>query len=76
MPLDLSHLPRIIINGVALSPAQAMTVHVALQSFAMHLQASGLGEDAHGKTMTELYLSCIRGINDFMIPSSNSSTPT
>lgn len=46
----------ITINGVVLTPGQSMTVRVALNSFAMDLNADGLGDDDHGKTMTRLYL--------------------
>lgn len=53
--------PDITINGYRLSNAQAMTVRVALNAFAMDLQ-SGLGEDDIGKSMTIGYQSAIRDI--------------
>ena len=47
---------EITINGITLTLAQSMTVRVAVSSFLMSLQESGLGDDEHGKTMTASYL--------------------
>lgn len=55
--------PIITINGVSLTIAQAMTVRVAIQSLAMSLEQCGLGDDEHGRKMTEGYLGAINGIN-------------
>ena len=51
----------IMINGVELTTAQIMTIHVALQGFATHLtyQEFPLGDDEHGKIMTRNYLANI-----------------
>lgn len=52
--------PTIIINGVRLNAAQAMTIHVALQVYAMDLQ------DLPAKDRGEIeqdYLACIGEIN-------------
>lgn len=54
--------PTITVNGVLLSEGQAMTVRVALESFAIDLTENGLGSDEHGRKMTEGYLTCIVGI--------------
>ena len=55
---------EITVNGVQLTTGQIMTVHVALQSFAMDMHKENvLGEDEHGKTMRLLYLDRIREIN-------------
>lgn len=60
---------EIIINGVKLTPGQALTVHVALQSFASHLSEDlkagkdPLGSDEHGRFMTQAYLDNIAAIN-------------
>jgi hypothetical protein len=51
--------PTITINGVLLTNAEAMTVRVAIENFAMDLRNDGLGEDEHGRTMTRLYLAQI-----------------
>lgn len=67
--------PAITINGVRLTEAQAMTVHVAIQSFAMSLQEEGLGKDDTGKALTALYLTRIREINTLLVPSSKPPTP-
>ena len=48
--------PTIIINGQQLNTAQAMTIRVALNVFAIDLQ-DGLGNDDHGKKMTAAYQS-------------------
>jgi len=58
--------PKIIINGCQLTPAQAMTVRVALGSFAIDLQGDGLGTDEHGKAMTAAYRYSIGAINRLM----------
>lgn len=47
------------LNGVALSIGQAMTLRVALESFAMSLQTEGLGDDESGRGLTKGYLDCI-----------------
>lgn len=57
-------MPDITINGKKLTLGQAMTVHAALQSFAMDIQENGLGDDEHGKAMVKLYLDSIRSINN------------
>lgn len=53
--------PDIVVNGVALSEAQAMTVRVALESFSSHLD-DGLGNDRHGQIMVLLYRSRLKEI--------------
>jgi hypothetical protein len=58
--------PAITIHGQPLTTGQAMTVRVALQSFATSLQEDGLGRDQHGLEMTEAYLARIREINLLM----------
>jgi hypothetical protein len=58
--------PEIIINGITLSEGESMTVRVAVQNFAISLEKSGLGEDQHGRIMTQAYMSNIDRINDFM----------
>jgi hypothetical protein len=57
--------PSITINGHTLTVAQAMTVRVAIGAFAMDLQ-DGMGDDDHGRAMTEGYLIAIRSIVGFM----------
>ncbi len=39
-----------------------MTLRVALEGFAMDLSHNGLGDDEHGKVMTNLYLDSIKKI--------------
>lgn len=58
----------IMINGVELTTAQIMTIHVALQGFATHLtyQEFPLGDDEHGKIMTRNYLANISTINKLL----------
>jgi len=50
---------KITINGMKVSDAMSMTIRVALESFAMELSENGLGDDAHGERMVELYLARI-----------------
>jgi len=54
--------PKITINGHMLTEAEALTVRVAIESFASHLDAEGLGEDVHGVEMTRAYLERIAEI--------------
>lgn len=55
--------PKITVGNIVLSEAQSMTIRVAINSFAMDLRHDGLGDDAHGKKMTKLYLERIKEIN-------------
>jgi len=48
--------PIITINGVTLHTGYAMTVRVALESFAIDLRDHGLGNDEHGRHMTQAAL--------------------
>ena len=50
------------INGWQLTPAQSMTLRVAMESFAGDLDHHGLGEDDRGKDMTAAYLDRISEI--------------
>jgi hypothetical protein len=55
--------PDITINEVKLSVAQAMTVRVALGSFALSLgPEDALGDDKHGRAMRDGYLGTLRDI--------------
>jgi hypothetical protein len=58
--------PTITINGITLTDAQAMTVRVAIESFAFDLTSDGLGEDDHGVTMTKNYLARIDEIRSLI----------
>ena len=58
--------PTVIINGFPLTTAQAMTIRVALGSFAMDLQSHRLGRDDHGEAMTKGYLAAIYQIHQLM----------
>lgn len=57
--------PQISIQGFLLTAAQAMTIRVAIENFAVSLR-DGLGDDAHGKAMTEGYLARIQEIRKLM----------
>lgn len=56
--------PAITINRIALTDAQAMTVRVAVENFAIDLATHGLGDDGHGRTMTNAYLARIAEIRE------------
>lgn len=60
-------MPVITINGVTLTDFQVLTVHSSLQSMAMSLQESPLGDDEHGQFMTKAYLDSIALINKIYI---------
>jgi hypothetical protein len=58
--------PQIEINGWQATPAMAMTIRVAIESFAVDLRANGLGDDEHGIAMKELYFARIYEIRELM----------
>lgn len=58
--------PAITINGHPLTVAQAMTIRVAIGSFAMDLRTHGLGDDGHGAAMVQGYLAAIHDIHRLM----------
>ena len=57
----MSEEPNITINGAKLTRAQAMTVRVAIETFAITL-GEGLGEDETGEAITANYLARIAEI--------------
>ena len=57
---------RIVISGTALSEGQSLTVRVAVEDFAQFLQDKGLGDDEHGRRMTENYLARIYEIRNLI----------
>ena len=59
--------PKILINGVSMTSAQAGTMRTALEHFASSLKEKGLGDDVHGETMTRLYLERIEEIRAVML---------
>lgn len=59
---------RIIISGFDLSPAEAMTIRVALEAFASSLEPVGaLGTDKHAKAMRAGYMGAIERIRWLML---------
>ncbi len=62
----MSHEPVVVMNRECLTVAQAMTIRVALESFDMSLAHDGLGDDEHGRRMTEAYRANIAAIRDVM----------
>ncbi len=58
--------PLIQINGYTLSEGQAMTIRVALESFNIDLINDGLGDDSHGRKMTEIYQERINEIRAYL----------
>lgn len=57
--------PTIVINGVMLPRPAAITMRVAISAFAFSLE-DGLGDDEHGKFMTEAYKKQIKFIQTCM----------
>lgn len=49
---------RIVIEGTALTDAQAMTVRLALDAFRERQQHEGLGDDDRGRAMSSAYAKC------------------
>ena len=58
--------PNIIINGITLMEGQAMTVRVALETFALTLFHEGLGQDRIGTDICRGYLARIEEIRSMM----------
>lgn len=54
----------IVINGIELTKAQAITVRVALENYADELRTDGLGEDEGGRAICAGYLLAIKGIRE------------
>lgn len=52
--------PLITINGVAISPGAAMTVRVAIESYAMWLDENALGDDEPARSIRAGYLKQIQ----------------
>ncbi len=55
MPVNYEAEPIITINGQQLTNAQAMTVRVAITSFAADLVEEGLGDDETGREIAQGY---------------------
>ena len=56
----------ISINGTKLSVAESMTMRVALESFVSDILVNGIGEDEHGRRMTEAYTNCVLSIRELI----------
>lgn len=52
----------ILINNTNLNKAEAMTLRVAVNSFLMHLDSEGLGDDRVGIDICEGYKICCRSV--------------
>lgn len=66
---------EITINGRRVTSGQSMTIRVALEAFAMDLQANGLGNDAHGKAMAALYLAQVRELRTHLFTHHSKENP-
>lgn len=62
----MSQEPEIIINGINIGSGCAMTIRVAIESFASYLIENGLGDDEHGKAMNKNYLDRIGDVRTAM----------
>lgn len=75
--MAVNNLPdeaNIIINGVQLSPAQSMTLRVAIGSFASIMEDPyHLGHDEHGLFMTKMYKENSREIERIIIEPLNAN---
>lgn len=58
--------PTITVNGTELSDGQAMTVRVALETFALTLFHEGLGQDETGTAICRGYLARIEEVRGMM----------
>jgi hypothetical protein len=53
---------KITINGLECTPAEAMTIRVALSSFMMFIDHEGLGEDDAGRAIAEGYKRAVSSV--------------
>ena len=60
------HEPNIIINGIPLDTAMAMTTRVAVGSFLISLEADGLGDDEMGRQLARAYMQQCRRLLDVL----------
>ena len=58
--------PTFSINGHDLTTAQAMTLRVALETFALSLQEDACSEDEHGKALAAAHMARVREIRSFI----------
>ena len=58
---------EIIINGVTLTNAQALTVRVAVSSFHTDMKENGLGNDETGKAIANLYIKRAHEVEQLLI---------
>jgi hypothetical protein len=66
LALNSGEEPKMTVNGHLLTPGQAMTVRVALGTFAITLEGNGLGDDETGKAICAGYLARIAEVNAMM----------
>jgi hypothetical protein len=59
--------PEWTVNGEKLTQAQAMTVRVALQSFAMDMTSPAWKTDEHGRIMSRNYRRIVGEINELIM---------
>jgi hypothetical protein len=64
--MKLGEEPNIVINGVTLSTAEAMTVRVALGCFAITLDEEEFGNDQQSGSISQGYKQCISNIHRIM----------
>ncbi len=62
----MSKEPEIIINGINIGPGCAMTIRVALETFATDLIENGLGDDENGVAIKKNYLDRINDLREIM----------
>lgn len=58
--------PTIMVNGRTLNMPESRTVRSSLDSLQNELKVNGLGDDDHGKAMTQYYLRDIRNIKNLI----------
>ena len=68
-PVGSTEEATITINEFGLTNAQAMTVRVALEVYAISLREDGLGDNDLGRQMTRTYLDRISEIRSFIFRS-------
>lgn len=66
-----SYEATIVVEGVELSFGEAMTLRVALSNWLSDLARNGLGDNAHGRLMTEAYLTHGRKIENLIFAACN-----
>ncbi|WP_426575638.1 hypothetical protein ACP179_01980 (plasmid) [Xenorhabdus stockiae] len=64
--MNVEQEPTIVINGIYLDGAQVMAIRAAVTNYLSYLREDRLGDDEHGKKISELYRDRLREVQEMM----------